>query len=126
MPRQTRRSRSGAPRRRTEPSLPLHLYQRHDPDEESARDIARDDASETGVLTLDAAPVPASAPQPRTHGVPVVPAVRPAPARQADRAGAASRLRFTDYGYVIPELKRIFAVAATVIVLLIIVAIIHG
>ena len=127
LPRQTRRGRSGSQRRRSEPSLPLHLYQRHEPDEETAPEIARDDAAETGVLTLDAAPPPVpSSPLPRTHAVPVVPAVRPAPVPQQDRASAANRLRFTDYGYVIPELRRIFAVAGTVVVLLIIIAIVHG
>ena len=128
MARQTRRSRTGSARRRSEPSLPLHLYQRHDPNEEDAREIAREDAAEAGVLTLDApleAPQPAQPVAARTHAVPVVPQKRPAAAPQRERASGGSRLSFTDYGYVIPELRRIFAVAATVIVLLVIVAVLH-
>ena len=129
MARQTRRSRTGSARRRSEPSLPLHLYQRHDPTEEDAREIAREDAAESTVLTLDAPLEAPPAPQPvaaRSHAVPVVPQRQPAAAPQRERSVAGARLAFTDYGYVIPELKRIFAVAATVVVLLIIVAIIHG
>jgi hypothetical protein len=109
--------------------LPLHLYQRHDPAEEDARDIAREDAAEGSVLTLDAPLEAPVAPQPatsRTHSVPVVPQRQQPAAPQRARGAAASRLSFTDYGYVIPELKRIFAVAAAVIVLLVLVAIIHG
>ena len=127
MARQTRRSRTGSARRRSEPSLPLHLYQRHEPAEEDAREIARDDAADASVLTLDAPLETPPAPPTtavRSHAVPVVPP-KAAAAPRANRA-AGARLAFTDYGYVIPELKRIFAVAATVVVLLIIIAIVHG
>lgn len=125
MARQNRRARSG--RKRSQPSVPVHLYTRHDPDETNAREIAREDAAEASVLTLDTPP-PTAVPlaTPGTQAVPVVPRVKAAPAPARDRALEGSRLNYTDYGYVIPELRRIFFVAVTVVLLLVLIAIIHG
>jgi hypothetical protein len=122
--RQNRRARSG--RKRSQPSVPVHLYTRHDPDETSARDIAREDAADASVLTLDAPPTAVPFPTLGGQAVPTVPRVKAAPAPVRDRTLAGNRLNYTDYGYVIPELKRIFFVAATVVILLVLIAIVHG
>lgn len=127
MARQSRRDRTTT-RRRTQPALPHHLYERRDAEDDAPTQHESEpdtSATEATTLTLEAVPPPPTAPVQRGGApAPVVPAVRRGSSVR-DRVATTTRLAVTDYGYVLPELKRIFAVAAVVVVLLIIIAIVH-
>ena len=103
--------------------VPRHFYRR----EPAAADAAPAEPELVSQET-DAAPEgPSPYLRPTDPARPPSGSPRPAPAaRGVARAALASkeRLASTDYGYVVGELKRIFATAALIVVLLVVVALI--